>query len=479
MQIYPILLVGVLLAWDGGLGLLVDGSGLAGWPVAGLAWVPVLLVLGVTWLGVRHYQRRLAAGAGPRAIASADRLVRWARWLLLANHAVVVLAVGWLASVRGVVGDGVLLDEVIAIAPPILGVAGTWWVYYPIERRVRDAVMLRKLDRGRVFFPPPTRGRYVVAQVRLHLLFLLVPILMILGVAELIDLFISPWEGSAWSVWVSDGGTLAAALAIVVAAPLVSRLILDLEPVPRGPLRDDLVEVCRAHGVRVRELLVWNTEGSMVNAAVMGLVGWLRYVLLTDALLESMTRPQLLAVMAHEIGHVRRHHMPWLVISLLASVLAVTTLLVATPLVASGAGAGEAPTWTRLTAAGGALIATLGVFGWVSRRFERQADSFAAVHLSRGRGGGEGGDEPVRVTADAVRTVQSALEAIVRIDADSTRRRSWRHGSIAWRQAYLESIVGRPGSMLPIDRQVRWIKGSAAVLLGLAIAYLTLAPEAG
>ena len=478
MQIYPILLIGVLLAWDGGLGLLVDGSRLAGWPVAGLAWVPVLLVLVVTWLGVRHYQRRLAAGAGPRAIASADRLVRWARWLLLANHAAVVLAVGWLASVRGVVGDGVLLDEVIAIAPPIVGVVGTWWVYYPIERRVREAVMLRELDRGRVLFPPPTRGRYVLAQVRLHLLFLLVPILMILGSAELIDLFILPWEGSAWSALVSDGGTLAAALAIVVAAPLVSRVILDLEPVPRGPLRDDLVEVCRAHGVRVRELLVWKTEGSMINAAVMGLVGWLRYVLLTDALLESMTRPQLLAVMAHEIGHVRRHHMPWLVISLLASVLAVTTLLVATPLVVSGAGAGEAPTWTRLTAAGGALITVIVVFGWVSRRFERQADSFAAVHLSRMRGGG-GGDEPVRVTADAVRTVQSALEAIVRIDSDSTRRRSWRHGSIAWRQAYLESIVGRPGSTLPIDRQVRWIKGSAAVLLGLAIAYLTLAPEAG
>ena len=48
-------------------------------------------------------------------------------------------------------------------------------------------------------------------------------------------------------------------------------------------------------------------------------------------------------------------------------------------------------------------------------------------------------------------------------------RRSWRHGSIAWRQAYLLTLIGRPLDALPIDRLIRRTKVAVAVILLLGV----------
>ncbi|MHC4428616.1 MAG: M48 family metalloprotease, partial [Planctomycetota bacterium] len=361
MQLYPILLIGVLLAWDGGMGLRLD---LEGWAVAAVAGVPVLAVLAAAQIGVLDCRRRLAAGK-PRAVVVADRLVQGARWALLVNHAVAVLIFGWLGTVRSAVGDLVLVDEIIAVVPTVAGLLGLWWIYHPIELRVREAILIRRLDEGQTIFQPPRRGAYVLAQARLHLLFLLVPILLIVACAELIDLVAGRYDGVAGASVAAETGTLVAALAVVTIAPLLSRVVLDVEPLPLGPVRDDLLDLCRQHRVRVRRLLLWNTHGVMINAAVMGLVGGLRYVLLTDALLETMTRRQLHAVMAHEIGHIRRRHMPWLIATLLAMIL-VPAVAVEAPLRLSGAnlsaGAFASP-WFGLPAATLLFMFVLSLFG--------------------------------------------------------------------------------------------------------------------
>ena len=376
MQLYPIVLIGVLLLADGGLGPAADGFGLVGWPAAAVAWIGVLVVLGLSFGGVAWCRRRLEVSRRPGAVVAAERVVRYARWGLLAHFGVVVLVLGRLDWVRGAVGDHVLLDELLTMLPTIVGVVGTWWIYYPIERRVRDAVLMRQLDLGGAIFATPSRGRYVLTQLRLHLLFLLVPILMIVGAAELMDLAARRLSGFRWSGPAADGATLLAAVGIVLLAPLLARIVLEVEPMPEGPLRDDLERICRMHNVKVRRLLVWKTYGSMINAAVMGLIGRLRYVLLTDALLESMTHREVEAVMAHEIGHIRRHHMPWLLGSLLAAIV-----VIALPLfqfwfaLESAAGGGAPEGWSDLAASAMVLVGAvvvLAIFRWVSRRFERR-----------------------------------------------------------------------------------------------------------
>src|SRR5262249_28671365 len=137
------------------------------------------------------------------AVSAADRLVRWTRWAMLANHALAVLLFGWLATVRRAVGDVVLLDELLAILPPVIGAVGTWWAYYPIERSVRQAMLIRQLDEGRTVFPVPSRARYVFTQARINLLFVLVPLLAIVTLAEVID-----WALGGIAPWIAEAGTL-------------------------------------------------------------------------------------------------------------------------------------------------------------------------------------------------------------------------------------------------------------------------------
>src|SRR4051812_32156957 len=119
----------------------------------------------------------------------------------------------------------------------------------------------------------------------------------------------------------------------------------------------------------------------MGNAAVMGLVPQMRYILLSDVLLETMTDDQIEAVFAHEIGHVKHWHMGWYV------VLVATLLLLFF-------GPGQLisnridqmvrpPAWLNKEMIGtiGAVAGFGGfflIFGYLSRWFERQADVYAA-----------------------------------------------------------------------------------------------------
>ncbi|MCH8133271.1 MAG: M48 family metalloprotease [Myxococcales bacterium] len=262
--------------------------------------------------------------------------------------------------------DLVLVDELIVILPPVVGALGTWWIHYPMERRLREALLIRQLDLGRPIYPVLGRGAYVLVQARLHLLLLLVPILIILGLIEIVDLAASGLTEPPGPKWVTEVATLAVAAVVFVFSPLLARFVLALKPLSAGPMRDDLERMCRRHGVRLRQALVWDTYGSMINAAVMGLTGRLRYLLLTDALLETMSRPQVEAVMAHEVGHIRGHHMPWLVVCFLAAMV-VAVRVVETSLGLVGATSLElspaSAEWLGLGATGTELVLALVAFG--------------------------------------------------------------------------------------------------------------------
>jgi len=170
-------------------------------------------------------------------------------------------------------------------------------------------------------------------------------------------------------------------------------------------------------------------------------------------------------VMAHEIGHVRRRHMPWLLVSMLAAIAIVVAALMAvqgTPVADIGAGS------TVAVLIGVSVV--LVIFGWISRRFERQADAFAVRHINAKQ------SMPAAISASAAAVVCDALGRIAILNSVAPTRRSWRHGSIAWRQAYLQSIVGSTADGLAIDRQVRWIKVVVAVIVGLMLVLMIRLP---
>jgi STE24 endopeptidase len=464
-------------------------------PVGGAATMLALLIVPkailslVYWLGCALTQRQLSGGQGGRLLRRLDWLTSFQRAALYGLF-VIDLWAGALVWLRATVGDGVLIDELLLLAPTLATLVFSWWAYYPIDRRLREAKLIRRIDQGLPVYPIWSRTQFVISQLRHQMALLLVPLFLVVGWIETVGTLAGP-DRLDLPVSIQMLLTLGGAGAIFVLAPLIIRHVWDTVPLPVGEMRERLIHMCEMHHVHVRELLLWRTYGGMINAAVMGLIAPLRYILLSDALLEQVSRDQVEAVMAHELAHVRKHHMPWLLaaaggtLGLLQALAwmaltsgwldAGTSLGARTGMLverSAGGALGVAP-WPEVTAVG--LIALgaaawFNLFGWVSRRFERQADAFAAVHLAKKR------ETPwldehgqTKIDAASAETMIGALQQVAELNNVPTEKKSWRHGAIAWRQDHLRSLIGRPVDQLPIDRVMRRIKLASAIAVAMSL----------
>lgn len=445
-------------------------------PTAAQSWAVCLAPFAVLALFAQMLSRR-AARRVDRGFALAavnlERALIVLRFVGLLAHAVNCLALGWLALVRGAVGDVLVLDEWLAAFPPILLVVGSWWWFYPIERSLRDATLARTMhapDATPLRVLPP-RSEYVWFWTRQSLLPILIPIAMISLWSDTAERLLTERLPPGWIVAVQALGVLG----VLVLGPILLRRVWNTQRLPESSIRDLLTAVCDRSRVKVREFLLWRTSGTIHNAAVLGFFAPARYILVTDAIIESMPGPLLEAVAAHEVGHVRRRHLLWLGLSTLASILLAGLL--------SGWLAWVALVWAAdrfaLTEASGppvrtalealSVIATLAIgltwFGWVSRRFERQADAYAVQDLSQAAGSD-------RVTPEAADRVNEALGLVAGLNGIAPTRFMWRHGSIRSRQRHILRLAGLPLDALPIDATVRRLKLLTGLALVAAVSFM-------
>ena len=123
---------------------------------------------------------------------------------------------------------------------------------------------------------------------------------------------------------------------VLIASPLFVRLAWPTRSSGPGCTPDVGSSEPRIEsGFRFTDILVWDTGHSMLNACVTGVLPGFRYVLLTDALIESMTPLEVAAVFGHEIGHIAHRHLLYFGFFFVGS-LGILTLL------ADGVAAGEA-----------------------------------------------------------------------------------------------------------------------------------------
>ena len=444
-------------------------GGLGRWAVVWAAVAPAMIVGGVWCLSARE-MRRLNRDGRIGRVRRVERIAGIARWLVLGVHAVAVGVFGLLAEIRIHVGDLIALDELLALTPLILALAAIEFAIYPLERRLRDAMMVRNLDQGRAIHPFPGRFRFVWLWARHNVFFILIPLAILLAWSEAAFHLVpgSVEGGGGGEAWLVGLQVVGLALVFALIPPLLVR-IWDTVPLGPGGLRDGLEAMCRAHRVRVRDILVWRTGGLILNGAAIGLVRPLRYIVLTDALLEQMTREQVLAVAAHEVGHMRYRHTIWLALSVLAAVLAGGTIsgwailgLERLRIITIGGGGEDAAVAVALVAT---LAGTLAVLGIVSRRFERQADAFAIRHLS----GEDRAGEPVEIVPEAALAMAGALQRVADVHGIDVRHKAFRHGSILSRQRSLMAAVGRRSNELAADRAARRVRLAIIGLLVLGI----------
>jgi len=99
-------------------------------------------------------------------------------------------------------------------------------------------------------------------------------------------------------------------LCILVAAPvIIMPLFNTFTPVPEGALQDTIGAYARSQGFKIKGLFTMDgsKRSSKSNAFFSG-IGRFRRVVLFDTLLEKHNLPELLAVVAHEIGHYKKRH---------------------------------------------------------------------------------------------------------------------------------------------------------------------------
>jgi STE24 endopeptidase len=424
---------------------------------------------------------------------ASSRLLRWytqgSRLLTIAGlgiYAWIIHGVGWsrlVLSNWGLQGT-VLVDDLAIFAPFVVIQLLIWGGLYYAERA------LHKIEGyPRLWVSLGLKTRQAIGLVS--------PVVLIFVVRQDVLARLMP----AWQQYPGAEPLEMAALGVFVlmASPLFIRLAWPTRSLPDGPLRRRLENVADRVGFRFNDLLVWDTRHMMVNACVTGVLPWFRYVLLSDALIDSLSPVEVAAVFGHEVGHVAHRHLPFFgffflgslgVLALAARIFSFSEALIASiPWIPASL---FAPASDFIE--GTAILGSLGlffffVFGALSRRFERQADVFGCKvvscgtaqcppHIDAEEEDPEISSSPSRVSSLCPVGIQIFSHALLTVaihNGIDVSSRSWRHGSIAYRLGFLDQLRDDPAGESRFQRGVRSYRWALAAFLAATflIAVLT------
>lgn len=201
------------------------------------------------------------------------------------------------------------------------------------------------------------------------------------------------WTGRGWWLWTWAALLLFQLLMAVLAPVLILPLFNKFTPLPDGSLRTRLLALAGHTGFRAKAIQVMDgsKRSRHSNAFFTGFGRW-RRIILFDTLIQQLAEPELEAVLAHEIGHFKKRHIPKL---LAASALGslggfyLLSLLARQPWFYRSFGfdpGNIAPALLLFGLLAGVVTFWLSPLAhWWSRRYEYQADAFAAAVMDEPR----------------------------------------------------------------------------------------------
>jgi Zn-dependent protease with chaperone function len=503
-----------------------------------LTWAGVVVVMVVAWLGARGVRRKLRLQPNRRDFLttrqSKFRFYHFIGVLAFYGSALYLLGWGWVVqgASAGPSGDPYPFpgSELLVAAPLFAALIGSWAGFYGAERALHDA---GDTSGAGTYW---TRWSYVAFHLRHNLALVFAPLLLLIILSNVIRML--PQQEVAADVPVAASASasrteglrsefdavkqnlpyLGGALAVILTMPWIFRLVLGLKRMPPGDLRTRLLATCRRLRFRCSGILIWNTRGGIVNAMVIGLVPFIRYVVLTDRLVAELTPDEVEAVFGHEVGHIKHRHM-WYYFGFLLISLAVLTQAAAQmwevmkpdpPPESAVATQDAAPLpsnaglppgseiqrdppvesasfnfYARQDLALIPLVAAIGayvfvVFGFLSRRCERQADIYGCRTVSCGRRECCGHDSGVELLPSArglcrtgIHTFINALEKVAYLNGISRDRpgwlQSWQHSTIARRVDFLHRALEDPTVEPRFQRRIGLVKWGLLIVLSSAL----------
>ncbi len=358
----------------------------------------------------------------------------------LGAHLGVIPGYTWLTTVSGIVG----------LAIYMLHLAVVWFFGHPVHEAMSGAKSSR------------------VQFIKGHLSFssaILIPWLLISTAADLLESIKAP------SFMASDFAQMAlistALFGFVLFGPWLVVRVWGCKPLPEDFTKNELQGFCDEHDFKTGGLMLWPLFGTdILTAGVVGILPRFRYILITSGLLRTLDIDELKAVIAHEMGHVRKKHLIMFVTLLILFVLLIFDLGDTFKWLAlsnrtifdwSESTNGAAASMFSLASALPLVLAMVFflrfVFGYFLRNSERQADLYAMELV--------GGPEPLITSLQKIAFHSGRIEDLP----------SWHHYSIRQRVEFLvEAFRNRD----LIHRHNRKLYGSAllftAVISGLIFA---------
>lgn len=260
---------------------------------------------------------------------------------------------------------GFIVSTALAFSLP--GLPFDWYSQFRLEERFGFNTSTQKLwwtDRAKGF-----------------LLTLLLGFPILLLILKLVD-----WSGPSWWIWAWLAVLLFQLTILVLAPILILPLFNKFFPLPHGSLQDRLFALAQRTCFHVSDIQIMDgsKRSRHSNAFFTGL-GRFRKIILFDTLIQQLSEPEIEAVLAHEIGHYKLKHIPKLLAVSAASLFAMLWALNAflqTPQLYQSFGfpaSDVAPALLVFALLIGTITFWFSPFThYLSRRFEFQADRFAA-----------------------------------------------------------------------------------------------------
>ena len=453
--------------------------------VAEMVVVALLAMLSSIWVRRRLAKEPWDPDPAQRLFGRCGALLRG---LILIFLAADVLLTPWLVVIRKEWGlqDVVALDDLVALLPFFVGVILSWAVLFPADRAIRDLASAHARADGEPARRVWRLSEYLLFNVRYQLLLIVVPMTGILVAYDLAAKYSHRLYAWTHLDYAEQVAMMFAAGLMFLISPLILRYVWSTAVLPSDGLRGRLQRICDRIRLRYQEILIWRSDGVVVNAAVMGLIPTFRYILLSDGLLETMKEEQIEAVFGHEAGHVKHHHIHFYLLFAALSMFIVGGVLLA---VWNYLPYAEVTKWISISRTDWNSALDLGAmtmvlmcwafgFGWVSRRFERQADVFGVRCVGENMTTCDrpecrvhhpsSGQTPGRKTLcpAAADVFALALHRIAVLNGIAPRARSWRHSSIASRMDLVRALARDPKRLRRFGRTIVLVK--LVLILGCA-----------
>lgn len=212
---------------------------------------------------------------------------------------------------------------------------------------------------------------------------------LILGVCFLLLVLYAMEAGTYWWFWAWVTTTVFSLLVSWLYPAFLAPLFNKFRPLPEGELRDQIYALAqkidfKTGGISVMDASSRSTHG---NAYFTGIFGEKKIVLF-DTLVDSLTPKEIVAVLAHELGHFKLNHVGW---SLARSIFIMGALFFVLSLCKPIQGFYEAFGFSQVSNYGALIVFSLwyGIVGfiftplqaWLSQKNEFAADAFAKKNM--------------------------------------------------------------------------------------------------